>query len=108
MSVTGKNIDLVEQELSDNLTNMLDVSNAHIQTSVYAEEYKDRLATFVSSEIPILSTNIRGNPLIEVGDTVQLNSDTYEITFTGIVKRMTFKYNGALSCTMTLLNAEVV
>ena len=108
LSVTGKNIDLVEQELSDNLTNMLDVSNAHIQTSVYAEEYKDRLATFVSSEIPILSTNIRGNPLIEVGDTVQLNSDTYEITFTGIVKRMTFKYNGALSCTMTLLNAEVV
>jgi hypothetical protein len=108
LSVTGKNIDLVEQELSDNLTNMLDISNVYIQSSLYAEEYKDRLSTFVSSEIPILEVNIRGNPLLEIGDTIQLNSDSYEIAFTGIIKRMTFKYNGALSCSMTLLNAEVV
>lgn len=108
LTVTGKNIDLIKQELSDDLTNMLDVYNPYVQLSNHAEEYKNNLTNFVKADVPILELVIRGNPNIHIGDTVKVQSNKYNIDFVGIVKRNVIKYSGHLSCEMTLLNAEVI
>lgn len=108
LSVTGKNIDLVEQELNDGLTNMLEIYNPYIQASNYADNYKASLTNFVNADIPVLELTVRGNPDITIGDTVEVHSDRYKIDFVGIVKRTVLKYSGNLTCNMTLLNAEVI
>ena len=108
LSVTGKNIDLVEQELNDGLTNMLEVYNPYIQVSEYADKYKTSLSNFVNADIPVLELTVRGNPDIIIGDTVEVHSNKYKIDFVGIVKRTVLKYSGNLTCNMTLLNAEVI
>lgn len=108
LSVTGKNIDLVEQELNDGLTNMLEVYNPYIQISNYAANYKESLTNFVNADIPVLELTVRGNPDITIGDTVEVHSTKYKIDFVGIVKRTVLKYSGNLTCNMTLLNAEVI
>lgn len=108
LSVTGKNIDLVEQELNDGLTNMLEVYNPYIQISNYAANYKESLTNFVNADIPVLELTVRGNPDITIGDTVEVHSTKYRIDFVGIVKRTVLKYSGNLTCNMTLLNAEVI
>lgn len=106
--VTGKNIDLVEQELSDGLSNMLEVYSPYIQVSDYADSYRENLSNFVNADIPELEVTVRGNPEILIGDTVEVHSKRYKLDFVGIVKRTTLKYAGNLTCTMTLLNAEVI
>lgn len=108
LSVTGKNIDLVEQELNDDLANMLEVYNPYIQVSEYADNYKASLTNFVNADIPVLELTVRGNPDITIGDTVEVHSNKYKIDFVGIVKRTVLKYSGNLTCNMTLLNAEVI
>ena len=108
LSVTGKNIDLVEQELNDGLTNMLEVYSPYIQISDYADSYKASLTNFVNADIPVLELTVRGNPDITIGDTVEVHSNKYKIDFVGIVKRTVLKYSGNLTCNMTLLNAEVI
>lgn len=108
LSVTGKNIDLVEQELNDGLTNMLEVYNPYIQISNYAASYKESLTNFVNADIPVLELTVRGNPDITIGETVEVHSNKYKIDFVGIVKRTVLKYSGNLTCNMTLLNAEVI
>ena len=106
--VSGKNVDLVLQELSDAESDVFMVENNYIQTTEYAETYKEHLEQFVSLDIPSITLNTRGNPLLEIGDTIDVESERYGITLAGIIKRMHFKYNGGLSCEVTLLNAEVV
>ena len=108
LSVTGKNIDLVEQELNDDLTNMLEVYNPYIQVSSYADNYKASLTNFVNADIPVLELTVRGNPDITIGETVEVHSTKYKLDFVGIVKRTVLKYSGNLTCNMTLLNAEVI
>ena len=108
LSVTGKSIDLVEQELNDGLTNMLKVYNPYIQVSNYATNYKASLTNFVNADIPVLELTVRGNPDITIGETVEVHSNRYKIDFVGIVKRTVLKYSGSLTCSMTLLNAEVI
>lgn len=108
LSVTGKNIDLVKQELNDGLTNMLEVYNPYIQVSNYADNYKASLTNFVNADIPVLELTVRGNPDITIGETVEVHSDKYKLDFVGIVKRTVLKYSGNLTCNMTLLNAEVI
>lgn len=107
LSASGRIITFVNQVLSDNVANMLPISNGLIQTAAYAAAYKTVLSNLATADIPELNMKIRGNPLIKLGDTVQVNSARYAVTFTGIVKRMVYNYNGALSCEATLLNAGV-
>ena len=107
LTVTGKSIVFVAQELLDTVGKILSVDNQYIQSTEYAASYKALLDNYVSIENPTLDLTIRGNPEIVVGDTVVVQSDRYAIDYTGIVKRAVYRYDGGLSCNMTLLNAGV-
>jgi hypothetical protein len=107
LTVTGKSIVFVAQELLDTVGKILSVDNQYIQSTEYAASYKALLDNYVSIENPTLDLTIRGNPEIVVGDTVVVQSNRYAIDYTGIVKRAVYRYDGGLSCNMTLLNAGV-
>lgn len=106
--VTGKSFDLVEQEISDDIYNMLEIETVYIQNDRYATEYHGTLVRFVEAEIPSLVITARGDALLEINDCVQVSSARLGLEFTGIIKRAEYYYDGGLSCTYTLLNAEVV
>lgn len=106
--VTGRNITLVKQELSDNISNMLELYNPFIQNTDYAIAYKAALEKFVSALLPTLKLTIRGNPELKIGDNVLVSSTKYNISFSGIIIRSEMRYDGSLSSDLTLLNAEVV
>lgn len=107
-TVTGRGFDLIDQEISDAVVNMVEVENVYIQTSAYADMYYNFLDKYVSADIPILEVELRGNPLLEIGDTVHVSSTRYGVEFDGIIIRMTYSYDGGLRCKASLLNAEVV
>jgi len=106
--VNGTIVDLVQAFLTDSGAKLLKVENKYIQDDAYAVQYKKMLNTFVSSDVPNLELGIRGNPLLNVGDKVVVQSDKYNLLYTGLIQRMAYRYRGGLSCVMTLLNAEVI
>ena len=107
-SVFGIGINSTPLTLKDFTSNPLSVDNSLIQTKSQAVSYKQKLLNFVNALIPELSLVIRGNPLLELGDVISVTSDKYKVTFTGILKRAEYSFNGSLSCKVTLLNVEVL
>ena len=108
IAVYGKVISLTEVKLADDVTKLLKEASKYIQNSTYAAYYKTILNAFVTNHMPLLSLSVRGNPLLNIGDKVVIQSTKYNLNFTGIIQRMAYKYAGALSCDMVLLNEEVL
>lgn len=106
--VYGIAVDFVESILTDNVTNILKVKNRYIQSTEYANKYKAMLEAFVNSDMPTLTLQVRGNPLLNVGDKIRVLSTNYNLDFTGILQRVSYKYVGSLSCEITLLNSNIL
>ena len=108
VTVQGTCLEYTQLHIKDNVSNVLSVDNNLIQSAYQASLYKSTLTKFVHATIPELTLTIRGNPLMEIGDVISVHSAKYKIDFVGILKRAEYKFNGSLSCNITLLNAEVV
>lgn len=106
--VNGFAVNFVENYLVDSGDKLLKVRNEFIQQKSYADNYKLLLNRFVSNEIPTLTLSIRGNPLLNIGDKVNVVSRKYNLDYTGIIQRLKYRYDGGLSCDMTLLNAAIL
>lgn len=107
-TLKGIIVDNVEAKLSDEEGSLLKVENMFIQNTAYAITYKEVLNKFTSNPIPIITLTIRGNPLLNIGDKIIVDSDKYALVYTGILLRAQYKYAGALSCEITLLNALIL
>ena len=108
LAVYGIAVDFVETILTDNVSNVLKVKNRYIQSTEYATKYKEILEAFVNSDMPTLTLQVRGNPLLNVGDKIRVQSERYNLDFTGVLKRINYKYIGSLSCEITLLNSDIL
>lgn len=108
LSAYGTLVEFTDTVLSDEADNMLTYSNKYLQTEEVALAYKAFLEAFVGSTIPVLEVRIRGNLLLQLGDKITVQSDTYELTFTGVIQRMKHDYQGFLGTTITLLNSEIL
>jgi len=108
LTVLGSTITFLMNEITDNTSNMLKLENRYIQSKAYAEEYKELLNAFISTDVPEIILDTRGQPLIELGDTITVNSTKLNTVFIGLVKRQKFTYNGAFSSEVTLLNREAL
>lgn len=106
--VYGIAVDFVETILTDNVSNVLKVKNRYIQSTEYASKYKEILEAFVNSDMPTLTLQVRGNPLLNIGDKIRVQSANYNLDFTGILQRIHYKYVGSLSCEITLLNSDIL
>lgn len=108
LAVYGIAVDFVETILTDNVSNVLKVKNRYIQSTEYAIKYKEMLEAFVNSDMPTLTLQVRGNPLLNVGDKIRVQSERYNLDFTGVLQRINYKYVGSLSCEITLLNSDIL
>lgn len=106
--IKGIAVDLVTAVLTDNRNKMLTVTNKYIQTRSYATTVKTFLNRFVTNTTPTLELQIRGNPLYKVGDKIRVQSNRYNVDYTGVIQRLNYIYDGGLRCEMTLLNSEIV
>lgn len=105
--VYGTKIDFVETILSDDKDNMYEYNNKFLQDATYATTFKRMLSKFVESEVPIIEVEIRGNPLLLLGDKVRIISPYYATDFTGIIIKQKTKYSGGLSAILTLISADI-
>lgn len=108
LDIHGTTVDVSTTLLSDSGESLLEVDNEFVQNIEYAITFKQMLQRFVDNDTPTLVIKIRGNPLLELGDKVRVVSAKYNLDYTGLILRQEFMYTGALSCTLTLLNAEVL
>lgn len=94
--------------LTDSANKLLKITSRYIQKEEYAQHYKSVLTSFVTNSIATLTVSIRGNPLLNVGDKVVLQSTKYKLDFTGVVQRLSYRYSGSLSCEMSLINNDIL
>ncbi len=108
LSVFGTYIINTATTFSDGSPTDLVIDNPYVQTSEYAEYYKRVLQKYISSETPVITVQVRGNPLLNLGDKIRIVSEKYKLDFTGIILRQELIYNGALSGTITLLSDAIL
>ena len=108
LAVYGIAVDFVQSILTDSTPNVLKVTNRYIQTTDYAKQYKAMLDACISSDMPTLTLQVRGNPLLNIGDKIRVQSAKYNLDFTGILQRVKYNYIGSLSCEITLLNSDIL
>ena len=61
-----------------------------------------------SLDVPVLEVSVRGNPLLEIGDAIHIGCPSKKVDFSGIIMRANYSFNGSLSCTLTLLNLDIL
>lgn len=106
--VFGYAVDSIAVVIADNNPNTLKLSNKYIQNSDYANRFKELMQRYLGLALPVLELEVRGNPLITLGSKVAVESTFYGVNFTGILIRQELRYDGGMSGTMTLLNADIV
>lgn len=108
INVYGKVLNFVGVRLEDKASKQLSVTSKYIQSELHALKYKTLLNKLISNDIPILTLETRGNPLLSIGDKVVVQSTKYNLNFTGIIQRMKYRYAGSLQCDVTLINAAIL
>lgn len=107
VTVYGRIVSLTEVALRDEVAKVLKVTNKYLQTASHAEHYKTVLSAFVNSKTPILNISVRGNPLLNIGDKIRVQSSKYKVDYTGLLLRAKYSYSGPLTAELTLLDASI-
>ena len=97
-----------EVTLGKEVENCLVINNLYIQESTYANIVYNHLNAYIRNLLPILELEVRGNPRLELGDVIQVDSDKYNLHYKGLLIRQTFDYDGSLKSTITLLNTSIL
>lgn len=108
LSMYGQVVGFTSLILTDNTTKLLKVQSKYLQEENQAIQYKNIIAGFVTNPVPTLTLSIRGNPLLNIGDKVAVQSTKYNLEYNGLIQRLHYHYTGSLSCDMVLLNADLL
>ena len=104
----GTIINTYKVTYKDEGVKLLSIDNKYMQSFLYASMVKDYLHKYVSSELPILSLNVRGNPKWELGDKLRIVSERYHLDFTGILISNKSTYDGSFSSALKLIDATLL
>ena len=97
-----------EITLGKEVENCLVINNLYIQEAAYANIVYNHLDAYIRNLLPILKLEVRGNPKLELGDVIQVDSDKYNLHYKGLLIQQTFDYDGSLKSTITLLNTSIL
>lgn len=108
LEILGTFIDIISTNFADDGNNLLKIDNDYVQTEDYAQKFRIFLRAYVFNKVPVLELNIRGNVKYKLGEKLHVISERYAVDFTGVLIRQNFHYDGGMSCTIKLLNSEIL
>lgn len=103
VKVLGTVLNKVSSVVSTEGTSAVSLNSNFVQTLDNANQlltYSDRYVNEAASTVEL---TIRGNPKIELGSKIRINSTKYKLDYTGTLVKAQYKYDGGLSCTATLM-----
>lgn len=108
LEILGTFIDIISTNFADEGNNLLKIDNDYVQTEDYAQKFRIFLRAYVFNKVPVLELSIRGNVKYKLGEKLHVISERYAVDFTGVLIRQNFHYDGGMSCTIKLLNSEIL
>lgn len=87
---------------------VLTIDNDLIQSDDYAAKYRLFLDRFVNAKVPIVELQLKGNPLLRLGDKIKIVSAVWDVEYTGIIRKLRYTYNGNIHCDCTLFDASIL
>lgn len=108
LTVYGRSIEIAKSEFLNFGENLLQLDNEYVQTPGVATMVGDMLTRFTESDLPFLDVSVRGNPLLQLGDKITIQSSKYKLNFTGYILRQQFTYTGALRAQIRLINSRIL
>lgn len=102
LDVIGVALGTVTSVVATQGSSAAEINSMFVQTVKNATELCEFVDAYVKDELSTIDIVVRGNPLIQIGDKVLVQSDKYQLEYTGIVTKSKYQYAGSLSCEMTL------
>ena len=106
--VRGTVVDRTEAVLADEKDDLLSFSSDFIQSSVYANVFKEFLERYVSSKLPTITLETTGNMDIKLLDRIKFSSTKYSMLFDGVVTQIHTKFSSGLTQTLVLMNSSIL
>ena len=108
LDIVGTVLETVSSNIGELGNAPLSIDSRYIQESQVANEILKYAEDYVKASVPTLEVTVRGNPNLQLGDMIDINSDFYKIAYTGILIKADYKYTGNLSSVLTLIDASAV
>ena len=108
LNVFGTVLETVSSNIGELGDAPLSVDSRYVQDSSKANEILKYAEDYVKASVPTLEVTARGNPNLQLGDKISIESDFYKINYTGIIVKAEYKYTGNLSAVLTLIDASAL
>jgi len=108
IEMLGKTIEVVKETAESYGNSPMTFDNIYAQNSTVCDTASDVFSRYISNQIPTMELSIRGNPTLQLGDKINVISEKYNLNYTGVLQRASYKYAGSLSCTITLINSLIM
>lgn len=108
LDITGTTLEIIVSTIGTAGEAPLKVDSKFIQQENVANQIKDYAEAYVNVNTPTLELSVRGNPQLEIGDMVEINSTHYKVKYSGTIIKANYEYQGHLSCSLTLANASLI
>ena len=102
LDVVGTVLDSISSVLYTEGASAIEVNSKFVQTQYRAKTILDYVDAYVKAATPTLDLTIRGNPRLELGSLIHINSDRYKVDFTGVLVKVKHSYTGGFTCDITL------
>ena len=102
LDVTGTTLDFISSVLGTPLDVPLKLSSKFLQDKAIANAVYGYAKAYVEASTPTLELAVRGNPKLQLGDKIEVDSSYYRINYVGTIIGATYNYSGSLSCKLTL------
>lgn len=103
IDIIGTVLEKVSSIVSTDGAAAIELDSQFVQTKSLAESLCEYVDSYVDAAMPTLELVVRGNPKIELGDLIQVDSSKYKLKYTGTVAKAEYGYDGGLTCKMTLV-----
>ena len=108
LEITGTILDVIISDIGVAGVFPLKINSKFVQHESVAKQIKEYAEAYVSVNTPTIELSVRGNPLLELGDMIEVDSTHYKIKYTGTIIKASYEYQGHLSCVLTLANASII
>jgi len=102
VDIIGTALETVSSIISTDGASAIEIDSSFVQTKDNADRICNFVDAYVNDSVPNLDLVIRGNPKLEIGDKIQVDSTRYGVSYTGILTKAHYTYDGGLSCEISL------